>query len=347
MWCRFFILVALISEVSGITLRHGLDAGMGADLAERIDFAEVVQIEVGSAGGGGSSGSGVLLNSEWVLTAGHVVNAAGAGRMTISVNGTQRGVTDVFPNPGWVDDPAPGLGQGNDLMLLRLSEPISGAPVVPIWQGGGSGPLMGLMAGYGKGGNGLLGAYLSGGSLQAGLNVVDRFLSVGDGGFWVTDFDSGQVRHNTLNQATVDFRYFDIDGGDPLLSEAVFSILGNESLAGFNGLPTAADFFPGLGEEFAEGTTSRGDSGGPLFLYSEERARWELAGVTSFGVNPLYPAGFNRFDSRYGDLSFFADVSSQESWIKGVVIPEPSVVGFLVGALGLLWGRKRVRFSLN
>jgi len=325
----------------GITLRHGLDAMTGSDLAARMTFAEIVEVEVGSAGAG-TVGSGVLLNPEWVLTAAHLVNSADAGEVVIRASGSGREVSEVHSHPGWFGNPSPGLAQSRDLVLLRLSNPIRSAPVIPLWQGGGSGTLLGMMAGFGRGGNGLLGAYLPANGLRAGFNLIDRKIIDGDGGFWVTDFDSGQGRHNSLNLATVDLRNFDAGGGDPPLSVTVFSILGTESMASFAGLPVAGDFFPGLGEVFPEGTTARGDSGGPLFIYSEERSQWELAGVTSFGVNPLHPSGFTRFDSRYGDLSFFADVSGQQDWLNGVMIPEPSKIAFLFVGLVIPWRQRRL-----
>jgi hypothetical protein len=138
--------------------------------------------------------------------------------------------------------------------------------------------------------------------------------------------------HNSLNEATVDLRYFDISG-PPLLSEAVFGNGMMASSAGFDGLSLQ------FGAPFPEGTTARGDSGGPLFIYSGERARWELAGVTSFGENPLYPAGFNRFDSRYGDLSFYTDVSGQQDWLDSVMVPEPSTSVLMF--MGLLFLMRR------
>ena len=199
----------------------------------------------------------------------------------------------------------------------------------PAVTGGRDGDVTG--DGLGGGGNGLLGAYQPIGDLRAGLNVVDRFLEVGASGLWVTDFDSGASRHNSLNEATVDQRYFNISG-PPLLSEAVFGNGVNESAARFDGLSLE------YGDPFPEGTTARGDSGGPLFIYSEERARWELAGLTSFGENPLYPAGFNRLDSRYGDLSFFADVSGQQAWLDLVMIPEPSTSMLML--FGLLFFKR-------
>jgi len=336
----FGIYWILFPVVNGTTLRHGLTAGTGAELAERIDFAMAVQIEAGEPSGGGLTGSGVLLNQDWVLSAAHLVHSAGAAEMTVKVDGEERLVSEVHRHPGWLEAPSVGLSQRNDLVLLRLHDPVEGAPTVPIWGGGNGSPLIGLMAGFGKGGNGLLGAYLPADGLQGGMNVLDRHLLNDDGGFWVTDFDSGQSRHNSLNFATVDLRHFDIADDQPELSETVFTILGDESQAGFGELPTAEDFFPGFEEVFPEGTTALGDSGGPMFVFSDERARWELAGVTSYGVNPLYPAGFNRFDSRYGDLSFFTDVSSQKEWLDTVMVPEPSQMMLLTVSLFFAVRRK-------
>jgi hypothetical protein len=215
-----------------------------------------------------------------------------------------------------------------------LEEGRPGVPIIPLWTGGFAQRPLAMMAGYGAGGNGLLGAYQPANGLQAGLNLADRFVSAGAGGFWITDFDSGASQHNSLNEATVDQRYFDLAGQDRL-TPMVFGNGEESSSAGFAGLTT--DF----GEVFPEATTARGDSGGPLFLYNEVRQRWELAGVTSFGVNPLYPAGFNRGDSRYGDLSFFADVSGQGDWLASVMIPECSTALLSLGGGLLLLSRRR------
>jgi hypothetical protein len=317
----FFVAVA---GASGVTLRLGLESDAGEILAKGIDFAGVVKVESQS----GNLGSGVFLNGDWVLTAGHVVE--GSNGAVVRVGGSEYQVSEIVQNPGWRANPSVGLEQGNDLALLRLESAVGGVPEIPLWKGGGGAPFLGMMAGYGSGGNGLLGSYLPQGNLRAGLNVVDRFLRVGTGGLWVTDFDSGASRHNSLNEATVDLRYFDISG-PPLLSEAVFGNGMMASSAGFDGLSLQ------FGAPFPEGTTARGDSGGPLFIYSGERARWELAGVTSFGENPLYPAGFNRFDSRYGDLSFYTDVSGQQDWLDSVMVPEPSTsVLMFMGLLFLI-----------
>ena len=88
-------------------------------------------------------------------------------------------------------NPEVGLNQGNDLTLLRLKSSVTGVPRVPLWQGGTGSPLLGMMAGFGAGGNGLLGAYQPIGDLRAGLNVVDRFLEVGASGLFCLVEDSG------------------------------------------------------------------------------------------------------------------------------------------------------------
>lgn len=323
------VLAGGMATTSAVTLRVGLPEGFGRTLAERLDFAEVVEIEVNGSRGG----SGVVIDENWVLTAGHVVE--GGRSMVVSKPGWSREVSEVITHPDWSANPAVGVSQGADLALLRIAQGLSEVPVVPLWGGGNSVRPLAMIAGYGAGGNGLLGAYQPGDGLQAGLNLVDRFVTAGSGAFWITDFDSGASRHNSLNRATVDQRYFDLAGQAPL-TELVFANGEETSRAGFAGLSD------GFGPVFPEATTARGDSGGPLFLFNEARQRWELAGITSFGLNPLYPPGFQRGDSRYGDLSFFTDVSGQRDWLTSVVIPEIST-SVLMMASGLWWAVLRRR----
>jgi hypothetical protein len=171
------IMVVFMTEVSAVTLRLGLSDDFGRALGERIDFAEVVEVEVD----GSRIGSGVVIDEHWILTAGHVVEGS---RSAVIRSGSREWiVSEITTHPGWSPNPSTGYSQGADLALLRLDRGLPGVPIVPLWTGGTTARPLAMMAGYGAGGNGLLGAYQSPDGLQAGLNLVDRFLPAGAGGF--------------------------------------------------------------------------------------------------------------------------------------------------------------------
>jgi hypothetical protein len=72
-----------------------------------------------------------------------------------------------------------------------------------------------------------------------------------------------------------------------------------------------------------------------LFVLDDTTDRWQVAGLSSWGINPLLPEEFSRSDSRYGDLAFFTDLTQHREWIA-TQIPEPGGLGCLVFALLIL-----------
>jgi len=333
------IICSLLCTVTlqAVVVRHDLDVAAYQALANQEAFASVIRVEVTTAFGT-RTGTGVVVGDGWVLTAAHVVWGAAPGAVAVRTPQGRTTADELRFAPGWSAAPAIGLTQVADLALIRVGG-LGGINPAVTASTVGSG-MVGFFGGYGRMGNGILGA-VSPPSLAFAMNVIDRELSLPGGGWLVTDFDDGGSARNSLNAETVRRSYYDAGFVDPLLSELVLEADPWSSSAGFDGLPTAADFFPGLADAFLEGTTASGDSGGPMFIFDPASGAWRLAGLASWGVNPLLPAGFSRTDSRYGDVAFFTDLTHHQDWITGV-IPEADAAALLtIGALLAALRRRR------
>lgn len=330
-------ILALLGSADAVVIRHDVGVGAYQDLAEQAPFEGLVKIQVGCCFSA-RYGSGFLIGDGWLLTAAHVLWGAAPSKLQVEWGGVSYGASAIHYAPGWGAAPQIGLDQGADLALVQLNQRVQASAPTRLSNGNSLGQ-MAVILGTGRTGNGIVGANLSPMTLGA-MNYIDRQLVVAGGGVLVSDFDDGSSARSSLNAATVSRAYYDIGFTDPLLSEAVLDAAPETSVASFDGLPGAADFFPGLSNEFLEGTTASGDSGGPLMVWNPDSQDWELAGITSWGVNPLLSNDFARSDSRYGDLSLFTDVSQHRDWIAATV-PELSLTHLLiVGALVSLWRRR-------
>jgi len=332
------ILLAQNQRCLGIVGNINIDDTHYQTLAEQTPFAGTAKVIVG-AGCCGSTGSGVLLNDEWLVTAAHVVHQKDVSSLSIQWGGQSRAVSAVHFTDEWIGSPTTGLDQGGDLALVHLAQSFNFKKSTPIASGafyssGGLDNRLSVMVGMGKGGNGVLGAFDTS-MPRAATNTIDRQIQTsGAGGLLVTDFDNGTSPQNALNADTVSWKYYD-DGFDGLFpSDVLFDPNDQASLMDSTG-SSLASYFPEIQDLWYEGTTASGDSGGGLFVFDDVTAEWQLAGITSWGFNPTLPEGFSRYDSRYGDVAFFTDLSQHSDWIAATV-PEPSV-GVLLG-LGILFG---------
>lgn len=154
----------------------------------------------------GGMGTGVLIGSQWVLTAAHVVSGLGGRHSLPSATFSLRGIqytadfAEVYPS--WSGN----SGAGNDLALVHLSVPVSSVAAAEfrIQPVDLSNQYI-TFVGFGLGGDGQSG-YLAGtgGIKRAGTNILDYNGSILglDSSIYLADFDSGLDSNNVLGSAT-------------------------------------------------------------------------------------------------------------------------------------------------
>jgi secreted trypsin-like serine protease len=88
-----------------------------------------------------------------------------------------------------------------------------------------------------------------------------------------------------------------------------------------------------------EGDTAPGDSGGPLFQFDSVSSAFVITGVHSFGSDNAL--------ARYGDIGVDTYVTPYANFISYYQnnVPEPTSVGVVIGAAGLLATRRRKRIA--
>jgi Trypsin len=195
---RFATLAGLMALLISEPPAHALMAGMAPDSpAARVDpNTGSIYAGVGSVIVAGAPLSGVVIASQYVLTAGHVVSGQPASALQFALNlGAATPWTSsvesvaIYPTFSFPYD---------DLAVLKLATPVP--PQVPIYALY-SGPIsVGLtitLVGYGGSGNGNVGVTVSANSTvkRTGANVVDGLQPTIDSSghtsrFFIYDFDA-------------------------------------------------------------------------------------------------------------------------------------------------------------
>jgi hypothetical protein len=159
------------------------------DLAAQPDFQSVGKLTSTGLG----LGSGTLIDSRWVLTAGHMLSFPNPSGVTFNINGVDYTAAEWIPHSSWNDD----IGDnGFDIGLIRLTAVVSG--VTPALRYSGSSELgaTATIVGYGNTGTGSSG-WQSGtyGTKRAGNNMLDALGgSAGDhNNYLIADFDEPSV----------------------------------------------------------------------------------------------------------------------------------------------------------
>ncbi len=115
----------------------------------------------------GYTGCGTLIAPDWVLTAGHMLDAATSG--TFTINGTAYTSDAIVKDPGWNGN---AFG-GNDFGLVHLSTPVTSVTPVTLFTGASAIGQTATYVGYGFTGTGLTGWKTFDGQKRAFQNVVD------------------------------------------------------------------------------------------------------------------------------------------------------------------------------
>ena len=177
------------TSASAGTRRDDVADSAYTDLAAQPDFQSVGKVTSTGLG----LGSGTLIDSRWVLTAGHMLSFPNPSGVTFNINGVDYTAAEWIPHPLWNSD----IGvNGFDIGLIRLNASVPGVTPASRYTGFEEFGTTATIVGYGSTGTGLTGWQSNTyGTKRAGNNVIDvSGVSVlAHENYLVADFDRPNV----------------------------------------------------------------------------------------------------------------------------------------------------------
>ncbi|MCC6680787.1 MAG: trypsin-like serine protease [Phycisphaeraceae bacterium] len=260
-------------------------------------------------------GSGVLIDSQWVLTAGHVLD--GATSLTYTIGGQDYNVVQVAVHRRWNGD----LSLGYDIGLALLDRPVTDITPAKRYKAQRELGEVGTYVGYGKTGTGLTGSTTFDGEKRATQNMIDHAFPSGGKAdrIYMSDFDNPN--------SAADSRY---GFNPPLAMEGLIApgdsgggvfihLRGHDLLAGVNSFGAAFD---------GNVDSDYGDVEGFIRVY-----------VFNQWINNVI--GSDDLDARDDVFSLTAGTPSSGSPLRAI-IPEPAGLSLLVLAGVMLLRRRAV-----
>ncbi len=274
---------------------------------------------VGAVTVNGSTFSGALIDSQYVLTAAHVVNGAAPGSVSFILNAGSASshvvaAQSITVFPGYTGTtPGPDGVWHDDLALIKLATPINDVSSYGFYSGPLSGQTL-TLAGYGAGGNGTNGVVTPANSnvKRVGQNRVDGILKDNNGG------------------PQAEIYVFDFDGPD-----------GSTNVYGNPAPPNLT-----LGAN-VEAQLAGGDSGSPAFIY--DNGVWKIAGIGTFNGSTTGLPGSNVLFGSVGGGTIIAPYLGFINATISAPVPEADTYVMLLvglGLIGLMTYRRKVKPDL-